>query len=246
VGRRWHRLERRAGEAELLDERWWQLVAPASIQNAGDRGYYAAPALSPNGTDLYVFYNAFTTPFRDDTTSTRSLIGVVKHIGGGGAPTNWTTLYSSPPGDPRGLGQNGLTAEFLGDYVYAAATRTCGAAVWNDARNAAICLAINAYWAAPRGSIGPEAGSGGRLPVHVGQHRHLRRLLVGSNAVAEEQSDKKGRLRAPLLLAATRFLLAATRRGFVATMWLFATNCADWSRTDVTGDGRVPSAPVAR
>ena len=130
---------------------------PAAIQNAGDRGYYAAPALSPNGTDLYVVYNAFTTPFRNDTTSVRSLIGVVKHadIGGGGAPTNWTTLYSSPPGDPRGSSQNNLAAEFLGDYVYAAATRTYGAAVWNDARNAAVCPAINAYRAALRG--GPAA-----------------------------------------------------------------------------------------
>jgi hypothetical protein len=132
-------------------------ATPASIQNAGHRGYYAAPAFSPNGTDLYVVYNAFTTPFRNDTTSPRSLIGVVKHadIGSGGAPTNWTTLYSSPPGDSRGSSQNNLAAEFLGDYVYAAATRTYGAAVWNDARNAAVCPAINAYWAALRG--GPPA-----------------------------------------------------------------------------------------
>ena len=44
-------------------------TAPRTIETAGDRGYYAAPAISPNGTDVWVVYNAFTTPFRNDTTS---------------------------------------------------------------------------------------------------------------------------------------------------------------------------------
>jgi hypothetical protein len=46
-------------------------TAPRTIETAGDRGYYAAPAISPNGTDVWVVYNAFTTPFRNDTTSRR-------------------------------------------------------------------------------------------------------------------------------------------------------------------------------
>jgi hypothetical protein len=121
--------------------------APTAVETAGDRGYYAAPALSPNGTDLYLVYNAFTTPFRNDTTSPRSLVGVVKHadIGAGGTPTSWSELGRGAPGDPRGSSQNNLQAGFLGDYVYAAATRTYGTAVWNDVRNAADCPAMDAW-----------------------------------------------------------------------------------------------------
>lgn len=121
-------------------------TAATSIETAGDRGYYAAPAISPNGTDVWVVYNAFTTPFRDDTSSPRNLVGVVKHADvSGGAVGAFSEVHRSPGGDPRGSSQNNLAAEFLGDYVYAAATRTYGAAVWNDTRNAADCPAIDAY-----------------------------------------------------------------------------------------------------
>jgi hypothetical protein len=122
-------------------------AAPTSVATAGDRGYYSAVGISPNGTDAYLVYNAFTTPFRTNTTAARSLVGVVLHsdIGTGGTPGAWAQIHRGTPGDPRGTSQNGLTAEFLGDYVYAVATRTYGAAVWNDARNAADCPAIDAW-----------------------------------------------------------------------------------------------------
>jgi hypothetical protein len=120
--------------------------APRPVESAGDRGLYAAPAISPNGTDVYVVYNAFTTPFRTNTTDPRVLVGVVLHADTGAGGTGaFAELHRGAPGDPRGSSQNNLQAEFLGDYVYAVATRSLGAAVWNDARNAADCPAMDAW-----------------------------------------------------------------------------------------------------
>ena len=123
--------------------------APRAIETTGDRGFYAAPAISPNGTDVYVVYNAFTTPFRTNTSDPRTLVGVVMHADSSldpSAPTGaFSELHRGAPGDPRGSSANALTAEFLGDYVYAAASRTFGAAVWNDTRNATDCPAIDTW-----------------------------------------------------------------------------------------------------
>jgi hypothetical protein len=121
--------------------------AASAVQSAGDRPLYTAVAISPNGTDVYLVYNAFTTPYQTDTSNPRPLVGVVKHadVGTGGGLENWSDLNRGASGDARGTSQNDLTAEFLGDYVYAVATRTYGAAVWNDARNAADCPAIDAW-----------------------------------------------------------------------------------------------------
>ncbi len=129
--------------------------APAATEAAGDRGYYSAIAISPQGSDAYLVYNAFATPLRNDTTSPRGLVGVVKHadLGGNGAPGAWSELHRGATGDPRGSGQNNLWLEFLGDYVYAVATNSYGAAVWNDTRNAADCPAIDAWRAAAQTAI---------------------------------------------------------------------------------------------
>jgi hypothetical protein len=112
----------------------------------GDRPYYTAPAISPTGTDVYITYNAFTTPYRSDTSSPRGLVGVIVHADvTGGTIGAFGTLARGAVGDPRASSQNDLTAEFLGDYVYTAATRTGAVGVWNDVRRAADCPAIDAW-----------------------------------------------------------------------------------------------------
>ena len=122
-------------------------TGPAAVPlAAGDRPYYTAPAISPNGTDVYITYNAFTTPYRNDTSSSRGLVGVILHADvAGGTISSFGTLARGAPGDPRGSSQNDLQAEFLGDYVYTAATRAGAVGVWNDTRNAADCPALDAW-----------------------------------------------------------------------------------------------------
>jgi len=120
--------------------------SPVTVEQPGDRGYYSAPALSPDGSDLYLVYNAFTTPFRTDTTSARRLVGVVLHADVTiGAPSGWSVLHRGTVGDPRAASQNNVVLEFLGDYVYAAATNDYGVAVWNDVRAGATCLAVDTW-----------------------------------------------------------------------------------------------------
>jgi len=120
---------------------------PAAVPlAAGDRPYYTAPAISPNGTDVYITYNAFTTPFRDNTSDPRGLVGVILHADvTGGAIGAFGTVARGLVGDPRASSQNNLTAEFLGDYVYTAATRAGAVGVWNDVRAAADCPALDAW-----------------------------------------------------------------------------------------------------
>jgi hypothetical protein len=111
------------------------------------RPYYVAPALAPDGTRLYLSYNAFTTDYQPTTATPRVLVGglLSAPVDAGGVPGTWASVDAGAPGDPRGSSQNNLVAEFLGDYVYAAATRTYGAGVYNDVRNAADCPAVDAF-----------------------------------------------------------------------------------------------------
>ena len=120
-----------------------------NIQRPGHRGYYSAPAISPDGAEVWVVYNAWLEPFKQSTlgpANDRPLAGVVLHADSNAAGVGgFSLVHQGASGDARGSSQNNLAAEFLGDYVYAAASRTYGAAVWNDVRNADNCPEVDAY-----------------------------------------------------------------------------------------------------
>jgi hypothetical protein len=121
---------------------------PATVSLPGDRALYSAPAIAPDGSRVYVSYNAFTTPFSMTTATPRLEHGVLLSaaVGAGGAPTGWTTEFVGPSGDARGTSQGRiLYNEFLGDYVYAIATRDYGAGVVTDVPNTSDCPAMDAW-----------------------------------------------------------------------------------------------------
>jgi hypothetical protein len=126
-------------------------TTPVQVEQSGDRPDFAFIGLSPNGQDLYVVYDGFSDPFRNDTTSTRQFVGVTRHADvSGTALSGLATLDRSPvAGDARASSSNALIDEFIGDYNTVAATNSGAVSVFNDARDAAVCGgltdAINAF-----------------------------------------------------------------------------------------------------
>ena len=119
---------------------------PVNAAEAGDRADNPAVAISPDGTDVYLVYNAYLDPFQTTTANPRRMQGVARHadVGAGGVLGAFTTLHRAAIGDARGTTRT-LNRELIYDYQYAVASRDYGAVIWMDARDAAVCPAVNAY-----------------------------------------------------------------------------------------------------
>jgi hypothetical protein len=122
-------------------------TAPVNAAEEGDRPNFPSVALSSDGADLYVTYNAFLDPYRSNLTDERRMLGVVRHAEASSLGT-WSTSHRGVIGDARASSTNSLVSEFLGDYNYIAATNDFAAAVWIDLRNAAVDPGVLTYRAA--------------------------------------------------------------------------------------------------
>ena len=85
---------------------------PRAVETgSSDHGYYTAPAISPDGHNVYVVYNAFTTPYQNTTSTPRVLVGVFIHATVGLSGTGaFSEVNRGAPGDPRGSSQNNLVS----------------------------------------------------------------------------------------------------------------------------------------
>jgi hypothetical protein len=142
-----------AGNGEQARVQWstnkgatWS--APVDGAVPAHRPDFPALAVSPDGTDVYLTYMNFLQPWQDNTSVARNFRGVVRHASvnpATGMVSAFTTQHEGALGDARGSTANGLVAEFLGDYNAVSATDDFAVAVWNDARNAADCLAMDEF-----------------------------------------------------------------------------------------------------
>lgn len=130
----------------LSNDRGQTWSGPTSVEESGDRPDFAFLGISPNGEDLYVVYDGFIDPFRNNATAPRRFMGVLRHADVSGTSlSNVTTLDRGAVGDAGASSANALIDEFIGDYNAVAATDGGAIAVFNDARDAAVCPAINTY-----------------------------------------------------------------------------------------------------
>jgi hypothetical protein len=121
-------------------------TTPVNAAASGDRPDFPAIALAPDGSEIYEVYDAFLQPFQTDNSVPRLFQGVVRAATlSGTTPGSFVTRGRGQTGDARASSANALVSEFLGDYNYVEASRTSAVAVYNDARGAADCPAVDAF-----------------------------------------------------------------------------------------------------
>lgn len=118
---------------------------PAAVSQAGDRANPPAVAIAPDGSRVWLTYNAYSQPWQSATGRPRPEAGVVRTAAiTGGEPGTFTTVHQGTAGDARASAANSLTSEFA---VTTTTSRPPHPARprWNDVRDAADCPAIDTY-----------------------------------------------------------------------------------------------------
>jgi hypothetical protein len=133
---------------------------PVDAARPGDRPKSPTVAISPDGDDVYLLYQAFLDPWREDFADPRRMQAVALHAEASDLSI-WTTLHRGALGDARAsTGPSNFVfpgaGEHLGLYQGAAATRDGGILLWTDIRNAERCPAMETWWLAEANGVEAE------------------------------------------------------------------------------------------
>jgi len=121
---------------------------PSTIADVSGRSpFYPAVAVSPDGTKVFVGFNAID----DKADGTAPGAGVVFYDAYYVLSTDSGGSFGSPvkvsaaPSDPDAASTNGLRGQFLGDYNGAAASNSAAWFSWTDTRNGVPCADVDAW-----------------------------------------------------------------------------------------------------
>ena len=88
-------------------------TSAGNAADSTDRPDFPAIAVSPNGTDVWLIYDAFLQPWQSDSTTPRLMQGVVRDSDlTAGVPGAWSDVERAPIGDARASSANSLTSGF--------------------------------------------------------------------------------------------------------------------------------------
>ncbi len=118
---------------------------------SGHSAFFASVTTDPSGNVDVVFLALDDVP-----AGTAPGAGVVHYDAyftqsTNGGPFSKPLKISTATSDPDSSSTNGLTAQFLGDYITAVADSSHIYAVWTDSRNATPCAAVDAFRAGTAG-----------------------------------------------------------------------------------------------
>jgi hypothetical protein len=124
------------------------------VNRSGGRPAYPAVAISPEGDQVYIGYDAFLDPWRatfeaEGEALPRRVRVVSQHISFDalerhGAAAHWRVVKGAV-GDARALSLLGLQNELLGERNAATAIQGTGWTALNDARRGHVCAAVDLY-----------------------------------------------------------------------------------------------------
>jgi len=149
--------------AVSADGRSWTQLGTLAV--AGRNAFFPQASVAPSGVVALVF-DALTQPPANDPFQTGVQVydAFYAQLAPGATAFTSPRRISAQSSNPDASSYNNLQEQFIGDYIGIVAGPTSAVAVWTDARNAAVCLAVDDYrsavYAGSKTAVAPNPDAG--------------------------------------------------------------------------------------